>query len=271
MKILACIDSSPTAGPVLETTLVLARLLHAQSEAIHVRMDESKAAIQAAFDAGLPIRIIHARPIEELVTELDSPDVILAVIGARRSTKDPRPAGLVASAIAEAAAKPVVVVPPDAVLCRPGEFRRVLVPLDGTEETMLAAKHALNVLDGAALEVVVLHVFDTRTTPLFLDRPEYDLDAWTKEFLARAPLAPRARFTLRSGRAGAEIVRVADEEDVHLVTLAWSQDMSEGHAGVVREVLAHASVPVLLLPVKPASPPEGGRPALSAARVPHGV
>ncbi|MGO9495096.1 MAG: universal stress protein [Solirubrobacteraceae bacterium] len=53
----------------------------------------------------------------------------------------------------------------------------------------------------------------------------------------------------RRGVPADDIVAVAGETASDLIVLAWPQSLGEGHAHVVSETLAHASIPVLLLPV----------------------
>jgi hypothetical protein len=103
-------------------------------------------------------------------------------------------------------------------------------------------------LVGQELEMIVLHVFTPETTPRVLDRPVRDLQLWGDEFCARyGPTG--ARVECRFGAVGEQVARVAADEAVDMVALSWSQDMSPGHAEVVRDVLARSTVPVLLIPV----------------------
>jgi hypothetical protein len=75
---------------------------------------------------------------------------------------------------------------------------------------------------------------------------------WSQEFLARhCPTA--ARIEWRRGSIPHGALDLCNEEAVDLIVLSWSQDTSPGHAAVVRELLATAPVPVMLLPVAPGS------------------
>ncbi|MGZ4145298.1 MAG: universal stress protein [Actinomycetota bacterium] len=246
--IFAGIDNSGSARAVLQTALALAPLLDATVEAIHVREDGTSTAEEIAKEMNIPLRIVETKPLQDLVNELDDPDAVLAVVGARDKPNDPRIAGHVAVTIAERSSKPVVVVPPTSTVRAP--IRKVLIPLDGSQSTAAAAKRVSRTFASSGVEVVALHVFDAASTPLFLDRPDYDLDAWTREFLARYSAEPGSRLELRSGRPGNNVVTTAEEEGVDMIALAWRQDLSPGRASVVREVLARAIVPVLLIPVK---------------------
>jgi hypothetical protein len=150
--------------------------------------------------------------------------------------------------VLERTTKPVVVVPPVLVAGTPAPVKRLLVPLEGTDETSQPVLDRLYPLLVAEVEVVVLHVFTDDTMPRVLDRPVRDLSLWGDEFAARfCPEA--ARVELRIGPVGARVQEMCAEEQIGLVVLSWAQDASSGHAKVVREVLAASSVPVLLLPV----------------------
>jgi hypothetical protein len=142
--------------------------------------------------------------------------------------------------------KPVVVVPPgEKVRDRP---RRALVPLDGTQAVSAAMRATITGFKGAGLEVVVLHVFDRRTMPRFLDDPR-DLDLWGDEFLKRHMVGLRLRLEVRSGDPASEVMAMAAVEDVDVIALGWHQELGPERAGVIRRVLAEAGRPVLLVPI----------------------
>lgn len=256
MKILAAIDNSYSARPILEVAAVLARQLRAEVHAVHVREDGAVIAQEIARALQIPLRIVEAKPLEQLVAELDEPDAALAVVGTRRNEVASRPVGRLAMTIIEHSAKPVVVVPIEEGVCVSRELKRLLVPLDATEATARAAKRALVIFAGSGIEVVALHVFDSKTVPRFLDRPEHDVTVWTREFLARYCSAPGTRIQLRRGQAGTQVISTAEEEGVDMIALGWAQNLSTGHAAVVREVLANSCVPVMLIPTEPSAAKE---------------
>jgi hypothetical protein len=154
--------------------------------------------------------------------------------------------------ILERATKPIIVVPPD-VPASAQQCRRLLVPLEGDEESSRPVLERLRPLIATEIELVVLHVFTSATVPRMLDRPARDLSIWGDEFVAR--FCPGAnRIELRTGPIGARVGEVSAEAGSDLVVLSWSRDSSPGHAEVIREVLAGSSIPVLLLPVDVATP-----------------
>ena len=79
-----------------------------------------------------------------------------------------------------------------------GPFHRLLVPLEGGEQSSAPIVDTLCPLIVADVELVVLHVFTAATIPPVMDRPNRDLAMWGSEFLARnCPNAPR--IELRTG------------------------------------------------------------------------
>jgi hypothetical protein len=122
-----------------------------------------------------------------------------------------------------------------------------LVPLEGTEVSTRPFLDQLWPLVVADIDVVVLHVFTEATRPAMLDRPYYDMEILGGEFLARhCPGATSVEF--RSGPIGNHVTELCRSRQIDLVVLSWSQNPDPGRAQVVRDVLAHSTRPVLLLP-----------------------
>jgi hypothetical protein len=158
----------------------------------------------------------------------------------------------------------IIVVPPEAVGVSPRPFHRLLVPLEGSEQSARPVAESLYPLISGDVELVVLHVFTPATVPRTLDRPGRDLSLWGDEFLARfCPEA--ATLELRSGAVGGHVDEVCIDSRADLIVLSWSQDSSPGHAAVIRDVLARSTIPILLLPVDTASnePVDEGVPAIN--------
>ena len=256
MRILAAIDNSLAARPVLETAIEMGRLLDASVEAVHAKENGAETARSLAERYGVALRLVSFAPVPTLIDALDAEDVMLVVIGARGLPGGPRPAGHIALAIVERATKPVVVVPPEASGPRPGGIRRVLVPVNDHPMSADATARALRLLGRAGVTVETVHVFERETTPFFLDRPERDLELWSEELLARLFAKPGTTLTLRTGEPGRVVVEEAEGRRVDMIALGWSQRFSEGHARHVREILSRSTVPVLLLPVNVAADPE---------------
>jgi nucleotide-binding universal stress UspA family protein len=243
--VLAAIDNSAAAGPVLATAVAVADLLHLGVEAVHVREDGDRTAAAAARAAGVALRELGDPAAESLVHEAEQGEVSALVLGVRGLPAGRMPAGHVALDVITSLRKPLVVVPPEVRL--PVTLRRALVPLDGTQTTAAALCETIELVRGSRVEVVVLHVFDADDLPCFADQPQYEAEAWEREFLARYS-RPDVRLELRAGVPGEHVLEVAETVRADLIVLGWAQDISAGRASVVREVLSHSRVPVYLVP-----------------------
>jgi nucleotide-binding universal stress UspA family protein len=247
--VLAAIDNTATAMPVLAAATSLAGILGADVEAVHVREDGDLTVQGAASVAGIELREVFGPVIPSLIAEAGRDGVDAVAIGTRGTPVGRHPAGHVAMAVMTSLTKPLLAVPPELRL--PVELGRVLVPLNGTSQTAAALRGTIELACHAAMDVVVLHVHSGERLPLFDDQPQHERPAWEQEFLARyCPKLPDGlHLEVRVGPAGAHVLEVAGEIQADLVALGWSQDLSPGRAEVVREVLAHSRVPVLLVPM----------------------
>jgi nucleotide-binding universal stress UspA family protein len=248
--VLAAIDCTPAARPVLQTALRVGELTGADVEAVHVPCGTGPGAEtpeSLAAHCGVPCRMLEDPVEPALLDAVEVPAVVAAVLGARSTPGGRRPVGHTALHLLERASKPVVVVPPDVV--SPGPIRRLLVPLEGTDASSRPVLEKLWPMIVADVELVVLHVFTQATLPRMLDRPVYDIEMLGGEFLARH-LPHATCIELRPGPVAERVAEVTAERGVDLVILSWSQVSSAGRAAVVREVLGRSSVPVLLLPVQ---------------------
>jgi hypothetical protein len=137
--ILAAIDASAAAQPVVDTAVALGRVLQLPVVGFHVRQDtvesEQQLAARAAVELRPPVRA--------------------------------GPAGSTALAVATRVTKPVVVVPPEPRDPPSAGLQRVLVPLDGTATTASAVEQVTRWFAGSDVGIVSLHVFDVATVPSF--------------------------------------------------------------------------------------------------------
>src|SRR5216117_3502816 len=92
-KIIAAVDNSATAAPVLATARSLAGLFDAGVEAVHVREDVERMVWAAAVAAEVPLRTVTGRTIDALVDAAAADDVVALVVGARRTPAGARPVG----------------------------------------------------------------------------------------------------------------------------------------------------------------------------------
>ena len=248
--VLAALDSNASGRPVLDTAIALASLYDSTVTCLHVREEALSAAAELARAAGVELREVSGDPVEQIVNAAQDPDVAALVLGARGVHGGPQPAGHTALQVITRIPKPVAVVPPHAQ--PPVQINRILVPLEGTSEGSQALDETIRLAHRRGLEVLVLHVHSPATVPAFSDHEPHATLAWEREFLTRHVSTPHDRITLlrRLGVPADDVVAVARETGPDLIVLAWGQDLAPGHARVVSETLAHADIPVLLLPVQ---------------------
>jgi nucleotide-binding universal stress UspA family protein len=260
-SVLAAVDNSLAARPVLATARALAALLDARPQALHIQTNGDRTASSTAEAAGVPLQTVAGPVIERLVEAGETDDVVALVVGAR-STPGGRPLGATATAVATALLKPVVVVPPEAHA--PETLRRVLVPLEASLPAARAPRAILELAPDATIDVYALHVLEEDAIPLFTDQPQHEHTAWTQEFLARyCPWGVGSvRLETRVGRTEDLVPLVAHESGCDLVALGWARELAPGRAPVVRATLEQSRVPVMLVPVELVP---DGEPATTAA------
>jgi nucleotide-binding universal stress UspA family protein len=249
-KVMAALDNSAAAGPVLATATSLATLFGSTVDPVHVQDDGNRIAQGVAAAAGHDLRTLRGTTVPALIDAGSAEDVVALVLGARRTPAGARPVGGTAFEVMQALPKPLAIVPPDAPA--PGRLRRVLVPLEGTVSSSLAPQSVIKLARAVKLEVVILHVLDEESLPAFTDQPQHEHAAWRQEFLARwCPSGvTNLRVESRVGIREEQIVLAAEDYDVDIVALGWSQQFAAGRAPVVRAALERGRVPILLIPVR---------------------
>jgi nucleotide-binding universal stress UspA family protein len=243
--VLAALDDSPTAVPVLAVARQLGRVFGASVQ---------------------ELRVLRGNVVAQIVAAGASDDVVAVVIGARGRSGERHPLGSTAVGVARALAKPIAVVPPTADPTL--GLRRALVPLEGTTPTSVAPRFLVELAPDAGLEVVALHVLQPESLPAFTDQPQHEQLAWAGEFLYRyCPWGIGAvHLMTRVGHVHELVPAAAKESGADLIVLGWARQLTGGHARVVRAVLEEVAVPVVLVPVLPAVGVGRGRAAGSALR-----
>jgi len=252
-RVLAAIDASAVAGPVLDETQLLADALGATPDAIHVGRGDPAECIGAR--AGVPVRTLHGDVVSTIVREASADDVEAVVVGARGLPGARHSVGHVTGRLLRRLPKLVAVVPPDH---RPAKLQHVLVPLDGSIATGSAVTGLVDTFTRHGAELVVVHVFTPETIPSTLDHTGA-LELWEEEFVRRTcPRLADARVAVCIGPPGTKIAEAARAEATDLVVLAWRRRFTGRHGQVVLDALAHAGAPVLLVPIDtcPARPLE---------------
>ena len=244
-RIVAAIDSSAAAGPVLAYAVALGRALAADVEAVHVSDGGVQTPVAMAESHGLPYVTLEGEPSAMIVARAAVPDVVGVVVGARRRVNG-GPLGHLARAVADAVDKPVLVVPPEAP--PRDRFHTVLIAMEGTAGKARAISGAIDLALGVDLEIVVVHVDDEDSIPSFSDQVAYEAEAYATEFLARyLPNAPKARLELRLGSPASEVLTVSGEVGADLVAVGWPRHGGPGRGAVAKQILDRSHVPVLLV------------------------
>jgi nucleotide-binding universal stress UspA family protein len=253
MKVLAGLDQTAAARPVLAASHEIARLFGADVSAVHVLQDGAQRVRELAADERVPLVELEGTPGPRLAQALeDDDDVVALVVGTRAQPHGGREIGSTALEVVTTTHKPVFAIPPE--LRADFAVRRVLVPLEGSLSTSFAPYAALDVPGAEHVDVVILHVLEEHALPAFSDQPQHEWEAFCREFLARYSLWPvgHVRLETRVGRPDQHILPVARETDCDLIALAWAQELGPGRASIVRETLRRGTIPVLLVPVKAA-------------------
>jgi len=246
-KIIAAIDNSAAARPVLEMAQAVARALAGTRDAVHVIEDGDQTARASAEAVGAVLHVLSGDPVDQLTLAVSGEDVVALVLGARGSPSGPRPAGHLALALASVTDKPVVVVRPDAE--PPTTLRRVLVAMEGSPGKARALKRTIQLSTDAGLEIVMVHVDEE--VPSFTDQVQHETTAYAHEFLAKHVVdAPQARLQLRIGDPAAQVLSAIEEFHPDLVAVGWPQVDDASRGAVAREILDRSPVPVLLVAVR---------------------
>jgi nucleotide-binding universal stress UspA family protein len=89
-SILAAIDTSPAAGPVLQSATTLAATLGVDAIALHALHGSPEPAHLLAQRAGVPLRLSRSQPAADAILQALADDqVLLAVIGPRGHPRHP--------------------------------------------------------------------------------------------------------------------------------------------------------------------------------------
>jgi len=251
MRIVAALDDSAAAQPVLDVARRLGALTAAGVESVHVQEDgsgQNAAAISEA--AQIPLHVRHGDIVPALRSEASDRDVIALVIGTRGVPAGASPAGHVALDLVQSLDRPIVVVPPHAT-DRP--LRRVLVAVEGDGESHALRRLFEQLGDRSTPEVIALHVIEPSKLPPFADSAVHEADAFAREFMIRTAHGvltdpSRIQFEMRVGDPAGAVRDAVRELDVDMVVFAWHRDLSEGHGRLVREMLSEASIPIALFP-----------------------
>ena len=91
--VVAAVDSSVAANPVLVAARALARMLDARVEAIHVVTDGGTPPDAAASAVGVPLRVVAGPVVDTLIEAANRPGAVALVMGGRSSPESQHPLG----------------------------------------------------------------------------------------------------------------------------------------------------------------------------------
>lgn len=244
-RIIAAVDNSATARPVVAAATGLAPVLGAEVEAVNVGDDEGQTAASCAAGFRVAFRTVRGDPLTRLVALADEDDVVAFVIG-QRSHPGTGATGHLALGLADSIDKPVLVVPPQATGHR--GFRRVLIAMEGAPGRARDLKRAVALAGASELELTVVHVDDESSVPSFSDQVHHETEAYAREFLDRfAPRLVDVHLELRVGAPAEEILGLCRTASPDVVAMGWPHDHAADRGAVVRAVLERSTVPVLLV------------------------
>ncbi|HEY8432320.1 MAG TPA: universal stress protein [Sandaracinaceae bacterium] len=253
----SCRDEASRAA--LRVARELARLEHAT---VHVVATKNGHA-----EAGAIVHEVDAEPERAVVDAVDESAMIVTTT---RDSRDPPTVGLgrAARTVLSSARCPVVLVRPER-----GEaawaLEELLVPHDGTPTTSAAICPAAELARSVGARLFAIHVVSSGAprgqepgslrVPHYVDQPQHEWPEWAGEFLERirsqCPIDPsRLRLFLARGEPGGEILRIAEENQVDLIVLAWHGTLEPRHADVFNVLLRRAPCPLLVLRTEPGAP-----------------
>jgi nucleotide-binding universal stress UspA family protein len=208
-----------------------------------------------ALGAQVDTLVSEGDPAEELLTLIDDHHPSLVAMSSHgRSGVARWVLGSVAERVARDCPTPVLLVTPQAT-SRPSSiaYRRILVPLDGTEASARSLPYVEELARRHGAEVLLARIeWEALNRPylavaLTAERIAESLAPWQERLAAHGV---RARSVVARGNAAAGIVELAEQEDVDLIVMTTHGRQGVGHlldGSVAEKVLRHAKQPLLVL------------------------
>jgi nucleotide-binding universal stress UspA family protein len=262
MTLLVAVADAEADREVVACARALAAAARWDVRAVHVREPGIPEPGSADLE-GLDLTSIDGDPIEALSRLVGGTAVDAIAFGLSCSCgRGPASSGMghVAEALLNGHVAPVLLVRPG---MRPvSQLRRLYVPLEGSPSGSSAMRAADEALCARGREIVMLHVVTGDTpseigslpAPRIMDQEHYEWQAWQDEFTMRFSQCPeggRHRVAVRVGDPAVIIADEAGKNAAELIVLSWSGSFESGHGAVIRELLAKAPCPLLLVPSDP--------------------
>lgn len=275
-KILLPLDGSETSLKALIPAKSLAGIMGAGICILHVsdeKMDEkiciSSLGIKKERLGCFVVLNRIGDPAKVILEESERYDCI--VMSTHGKTCDTyRRAGSVAIEVLENTYKPVLLVRPDIeIKCNEEEIwipQKVLVPLNGAPNSAQALVPAMKIVAKTHASIDLLHIPGQKkedsseevsyTTPYYVDYPQHEWDAWSKEFVRRfCPILTNHnninfKLSYSYGDPGEEILNFARENKNDFIVMAWHGTFSKFRASVLKKVLLETPCPIMLIKIK---------------------
>jgi nucleotide-binding universal stress UspA family protein len=125
-------------------------------------------------------------------------------------------------------------------------YRRIVVPLDGSELAEVALPYAEGFAGKLGAEVVLIHVYESadekhrRIHELYLQKIAEDTKRGVKKYLKKGQGEVKVRSAVMAGHSAEQIVDYADKEDADLIIIA-----THGRSGIRRWVLGSVAAKVV--------------------------
>ncbi len=140
-------------------------------------------------------------------------------------------------------------------------YRLILLPVDGSEGSIVAPAHAAMLARATDAAVAILVVMDTSagfafdaagTAAYQRLRAEAQAAIEAASAVVRSAGVARVEHLIMDGMPGAAILEVADEQGADLIVLGCPRAMLDGTGfeGVIGYVIHHARCPVLVVPAE---------------------
>ncbi len=271
--VLLALDGSPAAATALPVARAVAAQLGAGVEILHVSSGPDSSRHERLYREreepdGMELRVIlNEEPAPAILRAADDPAVTLVVLTTHGRIVEPgRSLGRVAEKVIAGAARPILLVRPEAAAESGGHIaglKRLLAPVDGSPATAVALRSVANLAVQLGASMDLLYVAGPASVPAqepgsigaprYVDQPQHEWPHWAGEVIARVggyanwPANVPMRMYLALGEAGPEVVRFAAAHGEDAIVLVRRSRLEPGRAAVLRAVLDRAPCPVLLV------------------------
>jgi nucleotide-binding universal stress UspA family protein len=273
--ILVALDGSAPSAVALSVAEAMSEIQQASLHLVHIAENSPAAAepVTHLEPKGLGLESLAIQIREPAIEILKIADEIRPQMIIMRNYADAGSQNIlnsVATDVLRNTCCPLMSVTPD-LGSAPWHLHHILVPHDGTPSNSAALRPVREIAGHAGAELLVLHVAGTSPVPTepgslmiprYVDQPQHEWPAWSAEFIKRfvciCPLGNvQVRMLLAHGSPAAEINRSANEQAMDLMVVAWQGVWTEPRAAILKELMAVARCPIMVVRSPAASAPAG--------------